>query len=255
MSSRVVSAFVAAAALVLGWAPPAAAAPPARVTTQITDPGGVLGSGRAAAAAALERLRTQTGITLFVAFVPTFDNLSAQRWTDETARLSGRTGRAALLAVATGDRAYAYQAPTDARISKGEAAAVARNDVEPALTRGDWSGAVVGAADGYRTAAAGTGSFTWVLVLAVVLILVVGGWAVLRRRRGPAPASSPVPEQPVPEQPVPEQPVPEQPVPATVEQARALLAEATGALHRGRVDLARQAIEQADQVLAALSSA
>jgi uncharacterized membrane protein YgcG len=142
MSRRVVSALVAVLA-VLWWAAPAAADPPARLTVAITDPAGVLGSGRAAAQAALDRLRAQTGIALSVVFVPSFGDTSAQRWTDETARLSGMTGGQALLAVATGDREYAVHAPADPRVTKGEAAAVARNDIEPALTRGDWSGAVV----------------------------------------------------------------------------------------------------------------
>jgi hypothetical protein len=95
------------------------------------------------------------------------------------------TGGQALLAVATGDRVYAVHAPADPRVTKGEAAAVARNDIEPALTRGDWSGAVVAAADGFRAAATGSGSFTWVLILAILVILAVGGWALLRRRHPP----------------------------------------------------------------------
>jgi hypothetical protein len=63
MSRRVVAALVAVLA-VLSWAAPAAADPPARLTAAITDPAGVLGSGRAAAQAALDRLRAQTGIAV-----------------------------------------------------------------------------------------------------------------------------------------------------------------------------------------------
>jgi TLP18.3/Psb32/MOLO-1 phosphatase superfamily protein len=184
MSRRVVAALVGVLA-VLSWAAPAAADPPARLTAAITDPAGVLGSRRAAAQAALDRLRAQTGIALSVVFVPSFGDTSAQRWTDETARLSGMTGGQALLAVAIGDREYAVHAPADPRVTKGEAAAVARNDIEPPLTRGDWSGAVVAAADGFHTAATGSGSFTWVLVLAIVIILAVGGRALLRGRHPP----------------------------------------------------------------------
>jgi hypothetical protein len=185
MSRRVVPALVAVLA-VLFWAAPAAGDPPARLTAAITDQAGVLGSGRGSAQAALDRLRARTGIELSVVFVPSFGDTTAQRWTDETARLSGMTGRQALLAVATADREYAFHPPADTRVTKGESAAVARNDVEPALTRGDWSGAVVAGADGLGAAATGSGSLTWVLILAIVVILVVGGWALLKRRRGPA---------------------------------------------------------------------
>jgi len=181
-SSRFVSTLVAALA-VLCWATPAEADPPSRLSAQVTDPAGVLGTGRGAVDAALDRLRAQTGVRLFVVFVPSFDGTSAQDWTDRTARLSGLGDDAALLAVATRDREYAYHVPPGSRISKGEAAAVARNDVEPALTRGDWPGAVVDAADGYRRATTGSGSFTWVIVLAIVVIAAVGAGALFRRRR------------------------------------------------------------------------
>jgi hypothetical protein len=181
-SSRFVSALVAVFA-VLCWAAPAEADPPTRLTAQVTDSAGVLGTGRGAVDAAVDRLRAQTGVRLFVVFVPSFDGPSAQDWTDRTARLSGLGDDAALLAVATRDREYAYHVPAGSRITKGEAAAVARNDIEPALTRGDWPGAVVAAADGYRRAVTGSGSFTWVIVLAIVIIAAVGAGALLRRRR------------------------------------------------------------------------
>jgi hypothetical protein len=182
VSNRAVSALVAVLAVLL-WAAPAGADPPARLTAQVTDPAGVLGAGRAAVDAAVDRLRAQTGVRLFVVFVPSFDDTPAQDWTDRAARLTGLDDGAALLAVATRDREYAYHFPAGTQITKGEAAAVARNDIEPALTRGDWSGAVVAGADGYREAATGSGSFTWVIVLAIVVIAAAGAGALLRRRR------------------------------------------------------------------------
>jgi TPM domain len=183
---RVLTALVAAVAAVL--VPAAALAdPPERLATQVTDRAGALGAGRESADAALSRLRQDTGIQLFIVFVDSFDGASARRWTDETARLSDLGDDDALLAVATGDRAYAYSLPDDSRISDGERAAVARNDIEPALTRGDWSGAVVAAADGYRDAATGSNqSLSWVFVLLAVIIAGALIWVFVRRRLKPA---------------------------------------------------------------------
>ena len=75
-----------------------------------------------------------------------FDGTPAQQWTDETAALSDLGSQDALLAVATTDRAYAYSFPADARLSDAELAEVAADDIEPALSRGDWAGAVVAGA-------------------------------------------------------------------------------------------------------------
>jgi hypothetical protein len=179
---RVLPALLAILAAVL-WAAPVSADPPGRLATQVTDTVGALGGGRPTVDAALDRLRGDTGIQLFVVFVSSFDGTPAQEWTDETARLSDLGDRDALLAVATRDRAYAYSFPEDSRISDSELAAVARDDIEPALARGDWSGAVVATADGYRAAASGSGSLVW--VVAVLAAVVIAGliWVLARRRR------------------------------------------------------------------------
>ncbi|WP_281421082.1 TPM domain-containing protein [Actinoplanes auranticolor] len=168
---------------------PARADAPMRVPTQVTDEAGALGSRTAAVDTALARLQSDTGMQLFVVFVESFDGTPAQTWTDETARLSDLGERDALLAVATRDRSYAYSFPDDSRFSNAELADVATEDIEPALSRGDWSGAVIAATEGYSQAAAGSsGSLSWVLIL---LAVIIGGaliWVLLRRRRRAQPA-------------------------------------------------------------------
>ncbi len=178
-----------AALLMLLVAVPARADAPARLGTQVTDPAGVLDSS---VAPALRALQDKTGIQLFVVFVPSFDGTPAQEWTDETARLSDLGDRDALLAVATTDRAYAYSFPPDSRLSDGELTDVAAERIEPALSRGDWSGAVVAAADGYADAATGSGfSAAWALALLAAIIVVALAWVAARRRhRAAASASS-----------------------------------------------------------------
>ncbi|GAA2571814.1 TPM domain-containing protein [Winogradskya consettensis] len=168
---------------------PAFADPPTRLATQVTDATGALGSGRGSVDSALASLQKSTGIQLFVVFVDSFDGTAAQTWTDQTAQLSDLGDRDALLAVATGDRAYAYSFPGDSRITDDELADVASQDIEPALAKSDWSGAVVAAASGYQDAAgAGSGSGVWIVVLLAVIIIGALIWVFLRRRRR---ASSP----------------------------------------------------------------
>ena len=176
---------LAALAAVLLPPAPAQADQPFRLATQVVDRAGALGGGRATADAALARLQTNTGIQLFVVFVESFDGTPAEDWTDETVRLSDLGDRDALLAVATADRNYQVSFPADARITDAELDDVATGKIEPALSRGDWSGAVVAAADGYREAATSSGSTTLIWVL-IVFVLVLGGaiaWVVIRRRR------------------------------------------------------------------------
>ncbi|MFI5936782.1 TPM domain-containing protein [Actinoplanes sp. NPDC051494] len=163
---------------------PAWADAPARLPGQVTDTTGALGTGRASVDSALAALREKTGIQLFVVFVDSFDGTAAQQWTDRTAELSDLGDRDALLAVATTDRAYAYSFPDDSRVSDSELSQVAQDDIEPALARGDWPGAVVAAAGGYTDAAgAGGGSGWWIIVILALIIIGALVWVLIRRRR------------------------------------------------------------------------
>ena len=183
---------------------PALAEPPQRLAAQVTDAEGVIGN-RAPVDDALAELQRETGIQLFVVFVDSFDGVTAKQWTDETARLSGLGDRDALLAVATGDRAYEYSFPPDSRLTDAELARVAERDIEPALSRSDWAGAVVAAAQGYRGATTGGGGgggggLSWAVLLIGLVLVAALVWVLLRRRRAaaaepaPAPAGPTVPE-------------------------------------------------------------
>lgn len=185
--------LTAVAAVLLAPAP-ASADPPTRLATQVTDRADALTSGRTSVDQALSKLQADTGIQLFVVFVESFDGTPAQQWTDQTASMSDLGDRDALLAVATVDRAYAYSFPDDPQISDSELADVAQNDIEPALGRGDWPGAVVAAADGYTAAANGSSSgsgLIWVLLIFVLIIVGAIIWVVVRRRRRAATAAKP----------------------------------------------------------------
>lgn len=189
---RLAAGLLALAVLGL-WAAPARADAPGRLAAQVTDRAGVLGGGRASVDSALARLQSDAGVQLFVVFVESFDGTPAESWTERTAQLSDLGSRDALLAVATDDRSFWYSFPDDPRFTNAELETVARDGIEPALARGDWAGAVVAAADGYRSAAGGSGSTIGVgaglgsvlcpiVVLGAVLIAALL-WVRGRRRR------------------------------------------------------------------------
>jgi hypothetical protein len=182
----VLLALVAPGALVA----PAAAEPPVTLDTpgQITDRVDALGGERGDVETALERLRADEGVQLFVVYVDSFDGLGAQDWTDQTAVENGLGLNDILLAVAVGDRQYAWSVDANFPLSDAELAEVAADDIEPRLQDDDWAGAAIGAADGYREALSsggggggesgdGGGGFPWGWVL-VALVVVVGAAAV-----------------------------------------------------------------------------
>jgi uncharacterized membrane protein YgcG len=128
---------------------------PRRLPGQITDEVGALAGRTGEVEDAVRRLQDETGLQLFVVFVRSFGSWSGPEWADETASLSGLGDRDALLAVATGDRIYAYVVDEAFPLSDAQLDEVARVAIEPALQANDWAGAVIGAADGYRAALAG----------------------------------------------------------------------------------------------------
>ncbi|WP_369376634.1 TPM domain-containing protein [Streptomyces sp. cg36] len=121
---------------------------------QITDLADALGQRAPVVGAALERLHENRRVQLFVVYVDDFSGRPAQAWADTTAQLNGLGRDDVLLAVATGTRAYAYSVDEGFRLSDGVLGQVARTSIEPALRRGDWAGAAIGAADGYDAALA-----------------------------------------------------------------------------------------------------
>ncbi|WRZ61816.1 TPM domain-containing protein [Streptomyces sp. NBC_01294] len=144
-----------------GWAVPGAqpawAEDPVVLSQQgqITDRVGALGDRRPAVAAALDKLYADRRIQLFVAYVQDFSGRSAQSWADATAQRNGLGQDDLLLAVATGDRQYAYSADVDSGFTEQQLAAVARTAIEPALKQNDWAGAAIGAANGYNAVLGG----------------------------------------------------------------------------------------------------
>lgn len=188
--TRLISAALAILAAVLLVAPGAAAQPPLRLPSSITDSAGVLApSDRAGVQAALDNLYADRHIRLWVVYVDVFSGQTADNWGRSTARLSDLGSNDALLAVATADRSYAFLVSSDiSEISSGKVDALRRNQIEPALHRGDWAGAATIAASGLDAAAA-PAEVSWVPILIALGAVAAAGVVVLlvarhlRRRR------------------------------------------------------------------------
>jgi hypothetical protein len=189
------------------------AEPPFRLESQVVDRAGVLG-GQAQVQAALDELRQETGVQLFVVFVNSFDGVEHQEWADQTASASGLGSSDYLLAVAVQDRSYAYSVEQDADLTDAQLERVATEEIEPRLAANDWAGAVVAAAEGYQAeltdggsdgGGAGNGSGGVGAALPLALLgggaVAVGALALSRRRRRAAsgtPGAAPGPAGPPP---------------------------------------------------------
>lgn len=173
--------------IVLGGA--AGAEPPLRADDQITDSAGVLGADEGRVRDALDQLRADSGIQLFVVFVGSFDGLDGQTWADQSAQQSQLGGQDVLFAVAINDRAYGLSVDQNFPLSDQELASLTANDLEPLLAESDWAGAAIALADGLRGAGAGSsdsgssgsgGGVPIALVLGAAAV--VGGGYILYRR-------------------------------------------------------------------------
>lgn len=168
--------------------PVVAAEPPFRLPTQVTDNAGALSaSDRDEVQSALDRLYDGKRVQLFVVFVDSFDGQNGVDWAQNTMRLSGFGDDDALLAVATGDREFAFQVPSTAGGGvAGRADDVRRNVVAPALRDDDWAQAAIGAADGLNASADTGGGVSWlgfVTVFGVIVLLALALWVWGRRRK------------------------------------------------------------------------
>jgi len=182
---RSVAVFMAMLITALTVAPSATAQPPFRLPSYVTDNAGVLNDAdRSAIKSATGKLYADRRIQLWVVFVDDFSGQPAQSWAENTTGLSDLGDFGAVLAVATVDHSYAFLVPR--RVKTIDAAQVdnlRRNQIEPALRRGDWSGAAVAAANGLNRGQASGSSAPLLIGLAVVLVAVLALYVFTRWRR------------------------------------------------------------------------
>ncbi|HWF70372.1 MAG TPA: TPM domain-containing protein [Mycobacterium sp.] len=182
---RSLALLMATLIIALLVAPSAAAQPPFRLSTYVTDDAGVLnGSGRAAIQSATGKLYADRHVQLWVVFVDDFSGQPAVSWAQNTRTASDLGDFDALLAVATVDHSYAFLVPNRVQtISSGQVDDLRRNQIEPALRRGDWSGAVVAAANGLDRGQPPTNSAPLLIGLGVILVAVLVLYVAVRYRR------------------------------------------------------------------------
>ena len=194
MSSSAVRLFAVLLVALTGLlvAPTAVAEPPTRLQTQLTDTAGVLSSAQnAEVSSAIDKLYEQHRIKLWVVYVDTFDNRGWQAWSQQTVRASDFGDNDVLLAIATEDRALAFQVPSTLPDGGSiDADNIRRDYIEPALRDGNWAGAAIAAAEQLGTAqdtASGSGMHvsgtTLLIVLAVLLVAAVMLWWWARQRK------------------------------------------------------------------------
>ncbi|CDO33173.1 TPM domain-containing protein [Mycolicibacterium porcinum] len=186
--ARLLSMLLAILMTALVVAPGAAAEPPLRLATQLTDNAGVLSAAqRGNVQRAIDRLYDDRHIKLWVVFTEDFARQNPVGWAQNTMQLSDFGDDDALLAVATVDRAFAFQVP-DTVTSSARADDIRRNSVTPALRRDDWAGAAIAAANGLNSepetpAAPGVSWPGMLIALGVVVVLAGLLWWWSRRRR------------------------------------------------------------------------
>jgi uncharacterized membrane protein YgcG len=180
--------------LVLGGGS-AAAEPPLRVDGRVTDRAGALAPNDVAEIQeAIELLRAENNVDLFVVFVDSFDGAGGEEWAHETARLSQLGEEDALLAVAVEDRTYGLSVADGFPVDESRVDQIRTEDVEPRLSAQAWAAAAVAMADGLRSGSGGG----FGLGLAVVggAVLVGGGAYLLNRRRRRSAEATPARELP-----------------------------------------------------------
>jgi uncharacterized membrane protein YgcG len=166
-------------------APVAAAEQPTRMDTYVTDSAGALDAGdEQRVRAAVDTLYADHKVRLWVAYVNDFAGDSPQDWATQTARESGFGNRDLLLAVATRDRAYAFDGERPAGVGESEVDRLLSERVEPALRDSRWADAGVAAAQGIGSAMSGSGVSTGpVLLIGALIVLALAGLLLYQRYR------------------------------------------------------------------------
>lgn len=173
--------------------PAAGAEPPFRLQDQVTDRAGVLSAPqKSKVASTLDRLYDTHRIKLWVVYVDNFNEQGFLAWSQKTMTISDFGDNDALLAIAVQDRALAFQVPST--ISGGTSTVaddIRRNQIEPALRRGDWAGAAIAAADqlgAMQNSSTDTpvhipSTAIWIGLAGLIVIVVLLWWLTRRRKR------------------------------------------------------------------------
>lgn len=162
-------------------APHATATPPLALSGYVTDDAAALSAGQLAEVrTAVDQLYTANRTRLWVVYVPDFSGQPAETWARNTMRISDFQDNDVLLAVATTGRAYAFIVPPS--VAPGvDVDTLRRQQIEPLLRDGNWSGAAIAAARGLNPPPA---EVPWLglLVFLALVVLAAVTWVLWRKR-------------------------------------------------------------------------
>ena len=171
-------------------APSAVAESPFRLPDYVTDNAGVLSDRQQAEVQkAVDQLYSERHVRLWVVFVESFTPQGAVGWAQQARTISDLGNEDAILAVATGQRSYAFLVPSAAAGgSSTRVDDIRRDRIEPALRNNDWAGAATAAATGLanlgKSGGKGGGlSLLPMLVLVGIGLLVIAALMFWSRRR------------------------------------------------------------------------
>ncbi len=199
--ARLFSLFAAILMAATLLAPSATAEPPFRLPDQVTDNVGALTDRqRSDVQKAVDQLYSDRHLRLWVVFVDSFAPQGAVGWAQQARTISDLNNDDAILAVATGQRSYAFLVPSSSVGGKTtKVDDIRRDQIEPALKRNDWVGAATAAATGLSALTAksaksgsptssggGGGSLLPLLILAGIGLVLIGGlmmWSKRRRKK------------------------------------------------------------------------
>ncbi|MFC4905247.1 TPM domain-containing protein [Kocuria oceani] len=237
----------------------AVAEPPVDVPPgeRIVDDSGVL-QDPAALEADVRDLATEEGVNLTTVFVDTFTSPTApDAWLEEFAALNGFGSSDAVLVVATEDRQARFAASSAGPLDQAQQERIYREHISPALSSGDWDGAVRGAVEGIdaelggtggggEEGASGAGAGAGILGLGA---LGLGGLAVYgiasrnkkRRQRGHPQDGRPAAQE------HPAGPYPDVPVPELRKRAGTLLVATDNAIQHSEQELAFAQLQYGDE--------
>ena len=147
---RLLSLLAAILMIATLLAPSATAEPPFRLPDTVTDNAGVLSERQLAdVQKSVDQLYSERHVRLWVVFVESFAPQGAVGWAQQTRTISDLSNEDAILAVATGQRSYAFLVPSAAAGGSSTKVDDLRRDrIEPALRNSDWVGAATAAATG-----------------------------------------------------------------------------------------------------------
>lgn len=166
---------------------PATAEPPGAVDGHVVDHSSqqVLDGQDAEVTAAIDELRSDTDLDLWVVYVDSFDGMDQQEWAAQSAQATGLGNLDLLWAVAVEDQQTGLWANEAAGLSQSQLDS-ADSQARDQLGSGDWAGGAVTFTNEVHSAATGGGSALTVVLVVVALAVVVGLvvlWARSRRKR------------------------------------------------------------------------